>query len=800
MFKINIANREVFPLFNTGASRSVMSGETFRKLNLDSKNLDTKNLPTVVGANRTSLGVTGKINCEIVIGKKNFRQTFLVCENLTRSLILGVDFAKQHAAGIHWTKHNSFVLTMEGETVAETKELHNKAAVSLKKRTKLPPKSCAVVDVDINTTSTDKVQLIPDEYCITSNPNMYMYNLFADLSERTKDSVTPFVIVNLSNDQYLEFPENHVVALAEKDDTEVEVFEIEQVETTPRNWIPTRLQRPVTKIAKIDTETDLHSILTSTSNFIKSPVEVEAHRKVDLEDKKIKQETRQEFNKLCDRFDDIISKGSDDIGKTLLVEMDIDTGDSPPIASKPYTLSLKHYDWVQKEITTLEKAGIITKSISPWVSPVVIVPKKSATGEPPQRRMCVDFRRLNKQLPEVKNISGGKGCISLVPLPKIDELYAKLQGYKVFSTLDLRSGYYHIGLSDSAKSKTAFVVSGMGKFEINRVSFGLAQVPAYFQRLINEVLTDCNFAMGYLDDIIIFSKTEEEHLQHLEEIFERLRKAGLKLKLQKCSFFKKHIQYLGHLISDEGNQPLPEKLESMAKMPVPQNAKQVKQFLGLVGYYRKFVPHFSDIARPLTQLTRKNEGFNWSTECDKCFHMLKDYLQEAPILRYPDPTADYILYTDASKYAYAGVLTQSIDSTDHPVAYTSGLFRGSQLNWAALTKEAYAIYMSVKKLSCYLDSTQITLRSDHLPLKKFLEKNTMNAEVNNWAVEVESQNINFEFIAGTKNVLADTLSRLIEFDESIKLPEEEPGYKFGYTPFEELASSKSNSNRGSHHK
>ena len=208
----------------------------------------------------------------------------------------------------------------------------------------------------------------------------------------------------------------------------------------------------------------------------------------------------------------------------------------------------------------------------------MIVLKKSAPGEPPQRRMCVDFRRLNKQLPEVKNMSGGKGCISLVPLPKIDKLYVKLQGYRVFSTLELRSGYYHIGLSDSAMSKTAFVVSGMGKFEFKRLPFGLAKAPAYFQRLINEVLTDCNFAMGYLDDIIIISKTEEEHLQHLEEIFEWLRKAGLKLKLQKCSFFKKHIQYLGHLISDKGIQPLPEKLESIAKMPVPQNTKQVKQF------------------------------------------------------------------------------------------------------------------------------------------------------------------------------------------------------------------------------
>ena len=166
--------------------------------------------------------------------------------------------------------------------------------------------------------------------------------------------------------------------------------------------------------------------------------------------------------------------------------------------------------------------------------------------------------------------------------------------------------------------------------------------------------------------------------------------------------------------------------------------------------------------------------------------MLKDYLQEAQILRYPDPEARYILYTDASKYAYGGVLTQTVDGTDHPIAYVSGLFRGSQLNWAALTKEAYAIYMSVKKLSFYLDSPRITVRSDYLPLKKFLEKNTMNAKVNNWAVELESQKIDFVFIPGIKNVLADTLSRLIEVDNNVKLPEEKEGEEFGYIPLEKL--------------
>ena len=276
--------------------------------------------------------------------------------------------------------------------------------------------------------------------------------------------------------------------------------------------------------------------------------------------------------------------------------------------------------------------------------------------------MFVDYRRINKLQPEVTKADGAKGCISLMPLPKIDELYAKLKGYKVFSSLDLRSGYYHIGLSDSAKPKSAFILSSLGKYQFNRVPFRLAQAPAYFQKLINDVLKGCNFAMGYLDDIIIYSRSEKEHLEHLEEILNRLRSAGLKLKLEKCSFFKKHIQYLGHLISAEGIQPLPEKLESIKKMPAPKNPKEVKQFLRLVGYYRKFVPRFKDISKVLTHLAKKDVEFKWTPECENCFQILKEFIQQAPILKHPNPQANYTLYTDASKYAYAGILTQHTDA------------------------------------------------------------------------------------------------------------------------------------------
>ena len=385
---------------------------------------------------------------------------------------------------------------------------------------------------------------------------------------------------------------------------------------------------------------------------------------------------------------------------------------------------MKHYEWVQREIESLERVGVITKSMSKWASPIVVVPKKSAPREPPKRRLCVDFRKVNELQQEVITAGKTKGQISIHPLPKIDEMYAKLKGAKVFSTIDLRSGYHHIALGKSSRAKTTFVTP-FGKYEFLMVPFGLAQAPAYFQLLMNKVLKGLKFAMMYLDDIIIFSQDELQHLEHLEIVFSCLREAGLKMKRSKCDFFKSEIHYLGHLIS---------------------------------------------------------------------FELLKEALCGEPVLKYADTSKPYTLYTDASKYGWAGVLTQphitTIDgkstTTDHPVAFVSRLFRGSQLNWAALTKEAFAIYMSIKKLSFYLTDAQILLRSDHKPLEKFLLKNTLNSKVNNWAMELEAFNIQFDYIKGSNNVLADTLSRLIAIDPDTPTMPEEPEYEFGYAIFEEF--------------
>ena len=223
----------------------------------------------------------------------------------------------------------------------------------------------------------------------------------------------------------------------------------------------------------------------------------------------------------------------------------------------------------------------------------------------------------------------------------------------------MRSGYHHVEMTEEARPKTAFTLpANLGKCEFLRCPFGLAQAPAYFQRLINEVLASFDFAFGYLDDILIYSPDVATLLKQIEMIFQRLREVGLKFKMEKCSFLKKHIQYLGHMVSKDGIKPVPEKLSSIQRMPHPYTPNEVKQFLGLVGYYRKFIPQYANIVRPLNALTRKDTEFKWTDICQRSFDLLNAMVSEEPILVYPDPSKPDVLFTDASKYAWSCVLTQ----------------------------------------------------------------------------------------------------------------------------------------------
>ena len=742
-----IANEKCKVLIDTGATRSFIREDYFRKLP-NAKIMSMMRNIRIRSATGRDLQTLGRTIIQFKLGVATYTSEFIICKNLRRPAILGIDFLRKNRIGTTWTEEGNFAL-QKGDILVESIEVffedtHPKLRAA--KCLDIQARSIIVITTKADFQIQDQGKIFevkPTEDFVINHPNLITLPIIHKTDTEHRENV-PYLLINLSND------DEHILKGEEIAMMEELMINSEQIQegknSESKGPSKTNLKVRKNEIHFEEEINDINEELVAKSDnsdeegevekkFITSPADVETQRKVQLQDAYVTEIDKAKFRCLCNEFEDIFSKSSEDIGHTPLVTMDIETGNNPPICQKPYSLPLKHVEWVQKELEILERAGVIQRSMSPWASPIVIVPKKTEPGEPPRRRMCVDYRMLNSLLPPVsKAHSKAKGIITLVPLPKIDEIYAQLQGSKIFSALDMRSGYFHIELSEEAKPKTAFVPGGPhgAKYHFNRCPFGLSQAPAYFQRLVHEVLRGLPFAFGYLDDILIFSSGIETHLEHLRKVFLRLREAKLKLKASKCSFFKKHIQYLGHLVSGDGIEPLPEKLEAVENMPPPRTPKEVRQFLGLVGYYRKFVPKFADIARPLTNLTKQDVKFEWSDRCNKTFQLLKAMLLKEPVLKYPDPSKPYTLFTDASKYAWACVLTQEyehefegkIKKILHPITYVSGLFKGSQVNWVTLTKEAYAIYMSIKKLSYYLQDADITLRSDHLPLKKFLSKNT----------------------------------------------------------------------------
>ena len=788
-----IAKEKCKVLVDTGASRCCIREDYFNKI--PGTSLSLLKGVRIRSATGRDLQTLGRAECTFTLGNRDYKMEFIVCRNLRRPAILGLDFLRQNRIGTTWTPTGTFALQRGEEVLVESIEVcfeNTNPIITAYKHYTMPARSIMIVTAKANMQLQDQGRVFEVNATpsfMDKHPSIITLPVLHKTDQETRENV-PYLLINLSmEDEEIEKGEE----LAEMTVCPYQLNKIETEQTDEEEINNIEEDKIFEQCDMFDDKTEVDK------KFITSPAQIESQRKVKLQNAPITDEDRRNFKELCNKYTDIFSRSSEDIGHTPLLKMDIDTGDSPPVCQRPYSLPLKHVEWVTKELEILEKAGVISRSVSPWASPIVIVPKKSEPGEPPRRRMCVDYRVLNSLLPPVnKAHSKAKGILSLVPLPKIDEIYAQLKGSKVYSAIDMRSGYFHLGLSNDAKPKTAFVPGGPhgAKYEFNRCPFGLSQAPAYFQRLVHEVLKGITFAFGYLDDILIFSPDNKTHLEHLELVFQRLREADLKLKASKCNFFKKHIQYLGHLVSGEGIEPLPEKLEAVRKMPPPTTPKEVRQFLGLVGYYRKFVPKFADIARPLTNLTKLDVPYEWTNRCQEAFEFLKQMLLKEPILKYPDPSKPYTLFTDASKFAWACVLTQEYEHEFdgkkrkilHPITYMSGLFKGSQVNWATLTKEAYAIYVSVKKLDHYIQDAEVTLRSDHLPLKSFLQKNTLNTKVNNWAIDITSRcrNIQFEYIKGIKNTLADTMSRLIEITPEIEQEPQPPGQEFGYDIFETL--------------
>ena len=372
--------------------------------------------------------------------------------------------------------------------------------------------------------------------------------------------------------------------------------------------------------------------------------------------------------------------------------MTIDTDTTSPVSQKPYPIAMKHYEWVKDEIEKLLAAKVIRTNHSSWSAPIIVVPKGDGG-----KCLVIDYRALNKVTRKFT-----------WPMPKVEDIFSKLNGATYFTTLDLHAGYHHIPLDKSSIPKTAFN-SPFSKFEYVKVLFGLAQAPAYSQELMTGILKDFSFTIAYQDEIIIFSKTPQEHLSHICMVFEKLKSANLSMKKSKCSFFSREIQYLGHILSATGIWPLPSKTHAIQNMKPPTTHKQVRAFLGLGGYCRKFIRGFTKNAKPLTLLTRQQVKFDWKPEHHEAFVHLKEAIAQAPILHYPNPNKTYIVYTDASDDACGAQLSQEHNGTEFPVAFLSHTFMEHSTNGAPQNRKPLVYIMpSLNGIITYKELTSLS--------------------------------------------------------------------------------------------
>ena len=511
----------------------------------------------------------------------------------------------------------------------------------------------------------------------------------------------------------------------------------------------------VGKLEKITDETiENISEICSETNYKSPPADPNQHpqqiRNEQVGSSKVPFKVPSTLEELLENNSDLFAESDLDLGRTNMTEMTIETNTQEPVCLPPYRAPLAKRDFIESKVDEMLQAGIISQSRSPWSAPVVIVQKKDGT-----QRFCVDYRRLNEVTQRYN-----------FPLPVIDDLLASLHGSKYFSTLDLRSGYHQIPMAEDSKAKTAFVCH-RGVFEFNVMSFGLCNAPSVFSEMMAKVLKGVTFATSYLDDVVVYSRTSEEHLSNLQVVFDRLRAAGLKLKRKKCEFFKEQLEFLGHMISEKGIQPCKDKVEVIVNLEPPKTLKEVRSFIGMTGFYRRYIPNYSKIAKPLSALTRKNAQFLWTPECQESFEKLKESLVTQPILALPDMTKPFVVYTDASDVAIGAVLLQEHEDGPKAIHYVSHLLTPTQTRWPIIEREAFAIVSAVRKFHPYLYGSEFVVRTDHKPLEYLFKSPQKNIKIQKYAMELSEANCKIEYITGAKNVQADFLSRIKPTEVSV---------------------------------
>jgi transposase InsO family protein len=426
------------------------------------------------------------------------------------------------------------------------------------------------------------------------------------------------------------------------------------------------------------------------------------------------------------------------------VKHTIEIRNTRPIAQRPYRKTSAQEKIIAEMCEQFYRDNIIRPSQSPWSSPVVLQKKKDGSW-----RFCIDFRKLN-EVTEKDNY----------PLPRIQEILDALNGSKYFSKLDFQGGYHQVSIDELDKPKTAFITRDM-LWEYNVMPQGIKNGPPTFQRIVNNLLGNLQWqcALAYIDDIIIYSKSMSEHLQHLEQVLSLLHHANFRLNATKCEFARKKIKFLGHMISENGIEPCPDKVRAINDIPVPNSIKAATSFVKMAEYYRNHILNFSTLAQPLFDLTKKNAKFVWGNEEQNSFTKIKQLLASSPLLKFPESELTFIIQVDASNYGIGAVLMQDSGQGEQPVAFMSQKLNKQQRNWNTTEKECFAVVTSIRKWDHYITGHEFIVRTDHHALCWLNRKYNSNPKLNRWRMALQDYTFTIEHVKGSKNCVADCLSR-----------------------------------------
>jgi len=464
----------------------------------------------------------------------------------------------------------------------------------------------------------------------------------------------------------------------------------------------------------------------------------------------LNEEEKRQLSQLCDKFADLVFHEGDKLSFTNKVKHEIKITDNKPVFCRPFRFSPIESTEIQNQIDKLLNQNIIRHSHSPWSAPVFLVAKKLDASKTKKWRMVVDFRKLNE-----------KTVKDRYPMPNINDVLDRIGRAKYFTAIDLASGYHQIEMEPRDISKTAFTAQG-GHYEFVRMPFGLTNAPATFQRVMDNVLADLNgdCCLVYLDDIIVFSPSLQEHICDLESVFSRLKQANLKIQPDKSEFLRKEIEYLGHIVTEDGIKPNTKKIEAIKVFPIPTTRKEIKSFLGLLGYYRKFIKDFTKITKPMTKQLKGKAPVLPTEEFKEAFNTCKTLLCNDPILKYPDFTKPFVLTTDASNVAIGAVLSQGTLGSDRPVCFASRTLNDREVMYSTVEKEMLAIIWATKYFRPYLFGQKFQIVTDHKPLTWLMNFKEPNSKLVRWKLQLLEYDYEVVYKKGSQNVVADALSRV----------------------------------------